>query len=597
MALPTLPRPRTIVVIALLTFALVFLAFGRALWQGFQSDDFFLIVQNLAVRGVTPESLRLAFTTFDPELYIPLTLVSFQIDSLLAELQPWMFHLTNLLLHTGNALLVMWLLLLLTKQRSAAFFAGLLFAVHPLHTEAAVWVAGRKDLLSAFFILLSLITYIRYRDGKRGAYAISILLFVLALLSKIIAITLPAVIVLLDLLWERRKFSLQWFLDKIPYVLLSGVFSLVGSGGKERILSMISIPEMALVAGKSIAFYLWKFIAPHDLSIIYPQTETVSLLQPEFFLPLLLVLALVACALFLWKHAPLAEDPERNRGLAFGMLFFLITLSPTLLHSRKGDGMIFAVDRYAYLPSIGLLLIVALLLPILLDRFRSLPRESVRIAAGVLVAILMLLSFRQVKTWDSPEMLYRNVLRLYPASVDARVALAGIWREEGKTQEAFDLLKEGLQYGDHVQLRLGAAYIYAATGDVPSAREQLQKASELRPQNPDPIYMLAQLDEKEGGTGAAADRYREAVILDPSFVGARVSLAKILIARGTFPEAEEQLRAALQWNPSDIGTHLAYATLLEKMEKKNEALDHVRTALRVDAGNGEAKALLTRLTQ
>jgi len=308
-----LSRARAILSVTALTLVLVFLAFGRSLWQGFAPlDDGFLIVWNLAVRGFTRESFRLAFTTYDPELYIPLTLVSFQLNYVTAGLQPWMYHLTNLLLHAANALLVMGLLrMLLTHDSSrtregarlAVILCGLLFAVHPLHTEAVVWIAGRKDLLSTFFALLSFIAYLRYRKGSRRAYALSIVTFLLALLAKVTPLTLPVAFLLADLLLERRKDGWRMLTDKIPFLLLSTIFGLVAMGGKERVLTEEGYGGAFLLAGKSMMFYTEKLLLPLRLNVYHPYRGAMSLTEPRLLIPSLLLLGLLGLGLRRRSHS------------------------------------------------------------------------------------------------------------------------------------------------------------------------------------------------------------------------------------------------------------------------------------------------------
>ncbi len=631
---PALPRPRVILLATALTVTLVFLAFGRSLFQGFApADDSFLVVHNLAAHGVNAESVRLAFTTYDPELYIPLTLVSFQLDYMAAGLQPWMYHLSNLLLHAANALLVMWLLFLMTGKKLPALLAGLLFAAHPLHTEAVAWVAGRKDLLSTFFALLSFIAYVKYRNGSRQGYAWSVVTLLLSLLAKLMAVTLPVLFLLYDFLWERRQSvtpsransvmvspvepwhafqgntlhaarhpstelgMTRWtrltmtrslFLEKLPHFALSLVFGIVAMGGKERILAMLSPMETFLVAAKSTAFYLQKLLLPLNLGVLYPYQGEVGLLKPAFFLPLLALMALAGILLYAWRRS----SAGRMGGVSFCLLFYLVALSPTLLHGRKGASVLFAVDRYAYLPSVGIALLLALLISRLLERHRSLRGEALWIPVVIVLAAAAGLSFRQTLTWDSAEALYGNVLKAYPESVDARASLASIRRKQGRITEAFEILKEGLNYGDDPRLRMHAGFVYAANGDVPSAREQFEKVMAADPKDPEPVFAIGSLLEQTGDPAGALERYEVAVDLDPSYVAARVALARLLLAGGKTDEAEVQLRSALEWNPSSMEGHMGMAKLLLKKGEEGGAAAHLRTALRIDGGNGEARRLL-----
>ncbi|MEK7562852.1 MAG: hypothetical protein AAB544_00465, partial [Patescibacteria group bacterium] len=272
----------------------MFLAFGHSLFQDFAPiDDTLLVRENLAIRGLTLENLRYVFTHFDPELYIPLTFVSFQINYVLGGLSPFGFHLGNVLLHAANAILVFFLVSLLTnaksikhKGKSPLYFllcafcspagiVAMLFAVHPLHTETVVWIAGRKDLLFAFFYLLTLVTYLREREGEHRSawYWGSVLCGLLALLSKATAMTLPMALLLIDWFISvaedgdlplHRRFH---FKNKIPFLLLSIVFALIALSGKERIVGSTSLIDTALVAIRSFGHYLWQLFIPVGFSV------------------------------------------------------------------------------------------------------------------------------------------------------------------------------------------------------------------------------------------------------------------------------------------------------------------------------------------
>lgn len=155
-------------------FIIAALVYGASLHNQFvRLDDGLLIYENQAIQHINPQTIKTVFTTYDPELYIPLTLISYQVDYLLGGIDPFLYHLQNLFWHTLNALLVAWLAYLLIKKEWIALFVGVLFLVHPLHTEAVAWAAARKDVLSTFFFLASTITYLYYRSEERQKYYIA----------------------------------------------------------------------------------------------------------------------------------------------------------------------------------------------------------------------------------------------------------------------------------------------------------------------------------------------------------------------------------------------------------------------------------------
>lgn len=567
----TLPNRRIIGVLCGTTVLIVLAAFGRSLFQGFAPlDDDLLITHNLAVRGITPENLRTVFTTYDPELYIPLTFISYQINYLIGGLSPFIYHLTNILLHAANALLVMWLLLLMTKNRLLSVIGGLLFAVHPLNTEAVVWLAGRKDLLSTMFFLAAWIGYIKYRGTRvfpRGtptiAYWISVAMLGIALLSKVMAMTLPAVLLMTDILIEKRRWEWRMLTDKIPYALLSGIFLAIALAGKERIIAHNSMMETALMAAKSTVYYLQKFLVPYPLGVFYPYRGDISILLPAFFVPLLIMLIVIGAAAYFFLR--------RTRWVTFGILFFLITLAPTFINFHKGGEMYFASDRYPYVPMIGLILIVIMGIGAANQWTRRTNPYAINGLVLLILFTLCVLSYRQTRIWDSAHSLFMNTLRLYPESIAARSALAMMDKDQGRYESAIKLLRDGLGYGDDLQLRMGLGIVYAKIGRVEDAADQFRQAMRLEPDNPEPLVALGVLDEYNKNFSGATEKYRTAVELDPSYVSARNKLGSLLLENGKTEEAEEQFRAALQWNPNAEGVLFNLSLILDMKGEREEA--------------------------
>ena len=525
------------------------LAFGASVFHPFAPiDDWFLIVENMAAWGISWENLKAVFTTYDPELYIPLTFVSWQFNYMMSGLDPWTYHLTNILLHAGNALLVTLLLIQFKIDRRFALAAGALFAVHPLNTEAVVWVAGRKDLLSTLFYLLSLLFYVRFLKGTRWMYAASLVVFVLALLSKAMAVTLPALLILIDILIERRKITARLILEKIPYALLSVLFIIIATGGKERVIGSTTLVETILMAGRSTMFYIEKFFLPLNLTVFYTHRGVIMITDPKFALPWAIILV-ITVGLITWSVITLKKQKTISPLLAsilFGGLFFFLTLAPTFLNFQKGAETFVAVDRYAYLPMTGLLFAVAFVL----QRLKG--GKILGVAALIMIIVGISLSGHQTNTWMKPEYLYQQALNVHPHSLGARISLVKLLRDQGQLQEAFDVLKAGLPYGDEMHLHLAAGMIYARTGQVQEAIAEFDKAKQMDPTNPESYFALGSLWEQTGNPLLAEQEYAKAVKLDHTYVLARVRLARYLKARGALAEAENHLREAIKWNPNSI---------------------------------------------
>jgi Tfp pilus assembly protein PilF len=218
---------------------------------------------------------------------------------------------------------------------------------------------------------------------------------------------------------------------------------------------------------------------------------------------------------------------------------------------------------------------------------------DIAIPFGLIIAAFMALSFQQTGVWSSAKTLYENVLHLYPACVEARVNLAETLRGEKRPMDAFNLLKDALQYGDDARLHLHAGYLFAEAGEVPKAREQFQIAQSMAPQDPNPLFALASLDMQTKNKALARKEYEETLKLDPSFVMARVRVAGFLLEDGKEAEAEAELRTALQWNPGSVEAYIALARLLRSQAgREAEAQALLQTVLSIDPENAKAQQLL-----
>jgi tetratricopeptide (TPR) repeat protein len=526
-------------------------------------DDSFLIVENLAIRAINWENLKHFFTTYDPELYIPLVFVSFQFNYLIGELAPFNYHLTNILIHIINALLVTRILMQLlasnksnasenedvncqlpvlsgvevsivncsSRKAQLALFGGLIFAIHPLNTEAVVWLAGRKDLLSGLFFFASLTFYLDFIKGNRKAYWLSITMFLLALLSKVIAVTLLGILILHWLLLRTRTRKPSP-ITIVPYLILTLIFVVVALGGKARVIASVTLIDKILVACKSTIFYIYKFLIPNDLTIIYPLQGDISLTDMRILPSVILAIILIMIAIKSLKKHPV---------ITFGIGWYLVTLAPTYLNIGKANLVFFAVDRYAYLPMVGLLIVLVYIY------------KSIRpIARSTIIIILIVLSINQTNTWKTPDGVFRRTLSIYPESVGARVGLATILRHQNKFEEAFKVITEGVKYMDHSLLHMNAGFVYAATGQVTDAEERFRTAINMDPNNPEPYFSLGSLFEQTGRSDEAISFYEKAVELDGSYVIARAKLGNLYLKKNQTDKAREQFEKALEWNKFSV---------------------------------------------
>ncbi|NOS67108.1 MAG: tetratricopeptide repeat protein [Candidatus Peribacteraceae bacterium] len=460
--------------------ALPLLLYARSLGNGFVNwDDGLLIVDNPWIQGLSWMNIRHAFTSYDPELYIPLTLLSYQVNYAAAGLSPWIYHLTNLILHVVNVLLLFTITMQLTRRKTVAFAAALLFAVHPLHTEAVVWAAARKDVLSTAFLFLTLASFLRYRaTEKRGWHALSIVSFGLGLLSKVSILTAPLVLMMID--WRPGQISFRKSLrDALPYFGLSVIFGLISLFGK--VTRSAFLYDKILIGAKAAILLLGKLIFPWNLTIFYPYTQNISLMNPDLMFAVLTVIAITGVCIWLTKW---------NRWPLFVWIIFLFLLAPSFQNIAKGRNELLDVyvtsDRYAYAASLGPLLLFGLFFDEIRKRWKW-------TAWSVLAAVCVLLSvmtYRQSLTWKDSEALFRHAVEVSPDAYIAHQNLGTIAVRRGDIDEGLREYQEVLKIRPDAVTYYNIGLIMEHEGDIPAAIEAYRKAVETSPLEEDAAERL-----------------------------------------------------------------------------------------------------------
>lgn len=501
-----------------------FLLFFRVIFFDFVAlDDELLIVDNPTIRGISVPNIVQAFTTFDPELYVPVTLLSHQIEYSVFGLHPTVYHAVNLLLHIGSGLVLFQILKRFFRGR-APFLLSLLFLVHPLQVEAVAWAAARKDLLAGFFFLSSLLWYLRFKERGRG-YRVSVGLFLLGLLSKVSVAPLPLLLVILDL-FEGR---IMWR-EKMPYIVLSAVFIIVAMVGKAGQMGDLLTP--LLLAFVAVPHYLFKLVLPLNLSVLYPFVEQVSIANTQILIGFFIVVALSIGAWVLRKRMPIV-------GVAW--VLFLLLLAPSFLNVAKGESLYFASDRYMYLPIVAILIMVGTLV-------REKLSEVVLIIAVIACSILTML---HLPTWKSSEALFSQVIAAgYPSHL-AISNLAGLRLKKGELEEAALLYEQSLAIQETAETYFNVGQLLSAQGRLDQATEAFRKAVAITPMDAQLHAKIGSLLLMRGQIDAAYQSLREADRLDPNQASVQYNLGLIYEHNGEIVEAERRYRRVLELRPDD----------------------------------------------
>jgi len=578
-------RPRFIaLLLALLTLA-IYLPVAR---HGFiLYDDGDYVTDNPMVRnGFTLAGIKWAFTTFHSANWHPLTWLSHMADCELFDLNPAGPHFVNALLHAANTVLLfaLWLQLVRSGTKNntsddddgdgtiwpAAFIAAL-FAVHPLHVESVAWIAERKDVLSTFFGLLTLLCYTHYAQGKRESssssknessssstnpqYLLALLFFILGLMSKPMLVTLPFVMLLLDF-WplqrvaskrsEDGRFNASTLqrltIEKAPFFALTLASSIITyiaqNRGAVRSLAAVPLAYRLENVPVAIATYLFKMIWPSRLAVIYPMPHAIA---PAAFIGCSLLL--IAITISVWMAR------RQYPFLLVGWFWFLGTLVPVIGLVKVGDAAM--ADRYMYIPSIGIFMAVAFGAQELSKQV-SLPKSILPVMAIAVLAALTIVTERQLQFWRDDEALFGHAVRVTTNNVDAILNYGVALENEGKPLDAIS---------------------------------QYRQAEKLAPSSWLACADLANLLYYTGQTNAALDQYRQAVNLKPDSSTLHDRLGSVLAGTGNLIEATNEFSRAISLDASDPAPHLHLGTALARQNDLQGATNEFVTAMRLAPGD------------
>jgi tetratricopeptide (TPR) repeat protein len=568
---------------------LTVLAYEPIRENGFVYDDELYIQHNPHVlAGLTGRSVAWAFTTDYASNWHPLTWLSLQLDHQLFGLEPWGYHLTNLLLHLANTVILLMLLWRMTGAWWRSALVAALFAVHPLHVESVAWVTERKDGLSTFFGLLSLWAYAGYvkRPGL-GRYALVLLAYVASLLAKPMLVTLPFVLLLLDY-WPLGRVArsedraaakegdrgatregdhartavpiLSLILEKVPLLLLAAASSAAtwyAQQQGESVQALGQLPLEVRVGNALVAYvvYLRKMVWPSDLAAFYPHPQAKL---PAWQIGTAAFLLSVLTFLVLWLRC---KAPY----LAVGWFWYLGTLVPVLGLVQVGAQAY--ADRYTYFPLIGIFLAITWGGAELVTKWLARSRDLMVGAAAIVVFFFALLTWLQVQYWRDGVTLWGHSLEVEPSALaHTNYASALLARGSGQEEEALAHLREAVQLEPtQIAGHTGLGILLRKRGQLKEAIAHLRLAARLDPKSAEAQYRLG-FALGEGRDWPEAQRHlEEAIRLDPAEVLYLDSLAAVYAAAGQRDQAVATQRQAL-----DLARRQGRQGYLEEAEQKLE---------------------------
>jgi Flp pilus assembly protein TadD len=575
--------------------------FGQTLHHSFVFDDRGYVYENPAItEGLHWKGVVWAFTHSHGGNWHPLTTLSHMLDCQLFGLNPRGHHLTNVLLHTASVLLLFLVLRKMTGALWRSGFVAVVFAIHPLAVESVAWVAERKDVLSGLFFMLTLWAYLRYTQKQAAhsqsffsfvlspAYWLALLLFALGLMSKPMLVTLPFVLLLLDY-WPLRRFAMddsrftigRLACEKIPFLLLTAADSIAtvwAQHGAHAIMSgqVLDVRSRMGNALISYAAYLGQIIYPAGLVVLYPHPgNRLSVWRVGLSL---LVLIFISAGVLLGRR----KWPY----VVVGWLWYLGMLVPVI--GLVQVGVQARADRYAYLPQIGLYLLMAWGLADLMRGWRG-RNVVLGIAGGLAVGGLLVAARAQTAYWKDNIRLWRHAVDVNAHNALVHDSLGVALGDQGQIDEAIRQFHEAIRLvPDHAEFHFNLGIALAQQGKLAEAIQHFEQALRLKPDYADANDGLGAALAQQGKLADAIQHFERALQLRPDFPDALNNLGTALAQQGKLADAISNYERALQLRPDLPEVHNTLGLLLAQQGKLAEAIQHFERAIQLEPDDARA---------
>jgi len=572
----------------LLLVAATLLAYQPVWHAGFIWDDDVYVTGNPLLTA--PDGLRRIWFSLDsPSQYFPLTYTTFRIERTLWGLNAAGYHWINILLHAANVLLVWRLLRRLSVP--GAWLGAAIFALHPVQVESVAWITEQKNILSLFFILLTLLAWIEFVDERPKRtwrfYLLALIFYALALFSKTTACTLPAALLLV--LWLKRR-PINWsrLAQIVPFLMMGAGMGLVtvlweryhqGAQGKFFSLGLL---ERLLVAGHAIWFYAGKLLWPVNLTFSYPRW-ILNPADPVAYGWLVAVVGLGVAIYFARRFT--------GRSVEVAALFYVTTLSPLLgfimLYTFRYS---FVADHYQYTASIGPIALAGAGIVKVIGYFEKRTRFLRPVFCGALLLTLGVLTWRQSATYVNAETLWRTTLIRNPDCWMGYNNLGLVLAREGKFDQAISYWQKSLEIEpENAEAYKNLGLVSAQRGEMDGAISLWQKSLEIEPDDADIHYNIGVAYFIKGQTDKAIVHFQKALEIQPNLALAHNNLGLALFKKGWIDKAIVHYRKALEIQPNYATAHNNLGFALFKKGQVMEAIIHWQKTLELQPQNMDAR--------
>ena len=536
-------------------------------------DDGYIYQNQNVISGISTKGVVKAFSGIYKANWIPLTLVSYMMDSTIFGASPAGYHVTNMLFHIFNSLLVFFFLKISTGRPWPAFVVAMLFAVHPLHVESVAWISERKDVLSTFFGLLALIMYIRYaaqKDFKK--YLMVFFLLLCSLMSKPMLVTMPLLFLLLDFWPLQRLASVNivkntrrfWalVLEKLPFFILSLIFCVIAILGQKlggALGAATEFPFSIRLANAIVSYtaYIYKTIYPENLAVIYPYPSHISLLR---LMISVLILTVITCAA-IFRHK---QNPE----LLVGWFWFLITLLPVIGLIQVGTQAM--ADRYTYVPLIGLFVSGVWGIHALSMKFR-INGGIAAFAATAVIFTFSIMAMNQISIWNDSETIFFHTLSVTRNNWAAHLNYGEALMEKGRVNAAISQYQQALAINPGFELAyLNLGVAAGKKGQTDIAIHYYQKALAIKQNLPVAWLNLGNAYFRKGMPDKALSYYETALSFQSDSAEAYCGIGAVMAGKGDLNRAMQAFQQALVVDPGSISAKNAIMRIEEKIKKTRQ---------------------------
>jgi tetratricopeptide (TPR) repeat protein len=569
---PAPPQKWKVPLLITLLAGLLVLVYWPAISGSFIWDDDVYVTNNPLL--TSPHGWQdIWFSAEHQSQFFPLVFTTLRLEHALWGLNPFGYHLVNVLLHAANAVLV-WLLL---RKMSVpgAWIAAALFAFHPVQAESVAWVTELKNTQSTLFYLLAVLMWMNFLRAEPSNgwkyYSLTILLYVLALLSKTTACTLPAVLLLVPWM-QGERIGWRRIVQVVPFMFLGIAAGLVSIWWEQHLGNYqqdvgqgLSLVQRALVAAHALWFYAGKLVYPVNLTFSYPHWQ-MDARNPLNYIWLAGCLA-ATLVLWFWRKAI-------GRRVIGAVIFFVAALSPLLgfipLFTFKYS---YVADHYQYVASIGLLALAA-------AGLQRIPR----VFSLIVLLTLGVLTWNQAHIYQDQTALWKDTLTKNPTSWMADDNLGTIFRGEGDFGKAIDYYREAIRLNpDFAQAHYNLGIVLFKTGEASEAMDEFQKAIELDPEDALAFYNYATALDQSGQAIEAIKQYENAIRRKPDLISARINLGILFGRLGKLDEALAQFQEVVRLDPDNAGAHNNLGAILRAKGRLDDAIEQFRDAVRLNA--------------